>query len=70
MPMRQEQPKPVLGSQPSPPRATAIKYMEPKYPVETGLEIVSSKPYYQEEEQQGSYLPFSFINLNDENSFH
>ena len=55
MPIRQEQPKPVLGSQPPPSRATSIKYMEPNYPVEAGLEMASSKPYYQEEEQQGSY---------------
>ena len=55
MTRRKEQPKPILGSQPPPLGSTLIKYMEPKYPIETGLEMVSSKPYYQEEEQQGSY---------------
>ena len=56
MPIRQEQPKLVLGSEAPPPRATSIKYMELDYPVETNLEMVSSKPYYQEEEHQSSYL--------------
>ena len=51
MSIRQEQPKPILGSQPLPLGATAIKYMELEYPVETGLKMVSSKPYHQEEEQ-------------------
>ena len=46
MPMRQEQPKPILGSQPPPLGATSINYMEPNYPVETILEMVISKPYY------------------------
>ena len=52
MPARQEQPKPLFGSQPPPLEATLVKYMKPNYPIEIGLEMVRSKPYYQEEEHQ------------------
>ena len=65
MSIRQEQPKPVLGSQPPPLGATALKYMEPEYLVETGLEMVSSKPYYQEEEQPGSYSWEDFAEMRN-----
>ena len=68
MSVRQEQPKPILGSQPPPPRATSVKYI---YPVETGLEMVSSKPYYQEEEHQRSYSWEDFADMRTTgNDFH
>ena len=71
MPVRQEQPKPVLGSQPPPPGATSIKYVEPDYSVDTGLEMVSSKPYYQEEEHQRSYSWEDFADMRTtSNDFH
>ena len=65
MQVRQEQPKIVLESQPSTLRATLVKYMETNYPIETSIEVVSSKPYYQEEEHQRSYSWEEFIEMRN-----